>query len=138
VLTVKDITNFHDSANAWDDDAIELYLDMNHDKSVTFENNDDIQLIVKRFDGIATGKGTVDFSMIGITRAEVTGGYTIDVSVPWSALNGGLGSQLGKTIGFDVAVDDDLNGSARDAQLMLYSSDQAFANTSAYGSLTLN
>jgi hypothetical protein len=68
----------------------------------------------------------------------VTGGYTVDVSVPWSALNNGLGSQLGKTIGFDLAVDDDVNGGIRDAQLMWVGTDQAFTNTSFYDSLVLN
>ena len=126
-----------------DDDAIEIYLDMNHSKSATFEA-DDVQIIVPRlapagFSATPGGLGTVTWSkQCGVVRTEVTGGYTLDVSVPWAALNGSLGSQLGKTIGFDLAADDDANGGVRDSQLMLFGTDQAFNNTSFYGDLVLN
>ena len=89
------------------------------------------------FSATPGGLGTVTWASIVVVRTEVTGGYTLDVSVPWSALNG-LGSQLGKTIGFDLGVDDDSNAGARNAQLMLYGTNQAFNNTSFYGDLTLN
>jgi len=38
---------------------------------------------------------------------------------------------------FDLAVDDDVNGGPRDAQLMWIGTDQAFADTSFYDSITL-
>ena len=142
VVNVKDATPFRDSTNLWDDDAVEIYLDMNHAKSTTYQA-DDVQIIVPRlapggaFSATPGGLGTVTWANIGVVRTEVTGGYTLDVSVPWAALNG-LGSQLGKTIGFDLAVDDDANGGGRDSQLMLFGTDQAFNNTSFYGDLVLN
>jgi hypothetical protein len=142
VFNVKDTTPFRDSTNVWDDDAVEIYLDMNHSKSATFQA-DDVQIIVPRlapggaFSATPGGLGTVTWASIVVVRTEVTGGYTLDVSVPWAALNG-LGSQLGKTIGFDLAIDDDTNGNGRDGQLMLYGTNQAFTNTSFYGDLALN
>ena len=135
-FNVKDTTPFDDSVNNWEDDAVEIYLDMNHAKTATYQA-DDVQIIVPRAAGTLSGIGTVTFASISVVRAEVTGGYTLDVSIPWASLNN-AGSQLGKTIGFDIAVDDDLNGGTRDAQLMLLGTDQAYNNTSFFGDLILN
>ena len=135
-FNIKDATPFDDSANNWEDDAVEIYLDMNHAKSAAYQA-DDVQIIVPRAAGTLSGIGTVTFASITVVRAEVTGGYTLDVSVPWAALNNS-GSQLGKTIGIDIGVDDDLNGGTRDAQLMLVGTDQAYQNTSFFADLTLN
>ena len=136
VVNVKDATPFDDSVNNWEDDSIEIYLDMNHAKTTAYQA-DDFQIVVPRAAGALSGIGTFTAAAISVVRSEVAGGYVLDVSIPWSSLNG-LGSQLGKTIGFDLAINDDLNGGTRDAQLMLYGTDQAFTNTSVFGDLTLN
>ena len=63
-------------------------------------------------------------------------GYTLQIEIPWSALNNAP-SQVGKTIGFDIGVNDDSNGTGRDAQLMIYGTELNYQNTVAFGDLVL-
>jgi hypothetical protein len=56
--------------------------------------------------------------------------------VPWTALNNAA-YPSGKTIGFDVAVNDDSDGGDRNAQIMLYGGANNWNNTSQFGVLTI-
>jgi len=69
-------------------------------------------------------------------RTESAAGYELKVTLPWSALNG-AGSQLGKTIGFSIGLNDDNGGGTRDTQVMLFGSDQNFNNATGFGNLNL-
>jgi len=135
-FSILDNTPFNDSTNNWEDDAVEIYLDLKDDKSTSFQS-DDFQIVVPRSTDALSGEGSVNYASITVTRAEVAGGYTLDVSIPWAAL-GGSSSAIGKTIGLDVAVDDDTNGGTRDAQTMLFGSINDFTDTSGYGDVSLN
>jgi Carbohydrate family 9 binding domain-like len=74
--------------------------------------------------------------LIGVIRTESADGYELKVTLPWAALNG-AGSQLGKTIGFDVGLNDDTGGGTRETQVMLFGIPDNFNNTSQFGNLTL-
>lgn len=133
---ILDKTAQNDSANNWEDDSVEIYLDLNHAKATTYDA-DDFQINVPRDAGTIVGAGTnLTYAAITVSRTENANGYQLKVSVPWSALNG-AGSQLGKTIGFDVAINDDRDGATRETQVMLYGGDQNYLSTSLFGDLTL-
>jgi Carbohydrate family 9 binding domain-like len=133
---ILDKTAQNDSANNWEDDSVELYLDLNSAGAVTYDGND-FQLNIPRDAGTLVGIGpNLNFAAITVTRTENANGYQLKVSVPWNALNGAT-SQVGKTIGFDVAINDDRDGVARETQVMLYGFDQNYLNTSQFGDLTL-
>jgi hypothetical protein len=134
---ILDSTSFDDSANSWEDDSVEIYLDLNHAKTATYEA-DDFQINVSRHAGNnVVGIGTnLNTGAVTVTRTTDANGYTLIVSVPWSALNGATYPQ-GKTIGFDVGVNDDSDGGTRNAQMMLYGTDTNYLNTSQFGNLAI-
>jgi hypothetical protein len=136
-LELLDATSFDDSPENWKDDSIEIYLDLNHAKTATYEA-DDFQINVPRHAGNnVVGIGTnLNTGAVTVTRTTDASGYTLIVSVPWSALNGAAYPQ-GKTIGFDIGVNDDADGGERNGQLMLYGSDQNYLNTSQFGNLVI-
>jgi hypothetical protein len=75
--------------------------------------------------------------MIVVQRTSNATGYTLEIEIPWAALNGAP-SQVGKTIGFDIGVNDDANGGTREGQLMLYGTVNNHLNTAGFGDLTLS
>ena len=104
---------------------------------LTTYDGDDFQINIPRDAGTLVGIGpNINFNSITVTRTENANGYQMKVSVPWNALNGAA-SQVGKTIGFDVAINDDRDGGTRETQVMLFGSAQNYLNTSQFGDLTL-
>jgi hypothetical protein len=136
-IQMLDTTPFDDSANNWDDDSIEIYLDLNNGKTATYQN-DDFGIVVARHAGNnVTGIGTnLNVAAVTVTRTTDATGYTLLIGVPWSALNN-ASYPAGKTIGFDIAVNDDTDGGARNAQMMLFGTEQNYMNTSQFGTLNI-
>jgi hypothetical protein len=131
---VMDANLFSDSGNPWEDDAIEIYIDANNNKLTTYDGRDN--QIIKSYN-----KSTI-YAKLSVTGLQhgwfaISGGYSIEVSIPWSQL--GIASPVnGTTIGFDVAYDDDDNGSTRDRQSVWNGTVNNYANTSAFGTLVLS
>jgi hypothetical protein len=136
-IQMLDATPFDDSANNWEDDSIEIYLDLNNAKTTSYQN-DDFQINVARHAGNdVVGIGTnLNLAAVSVTRTTDATGYTLIVGVPWSALNN-ASYPAGKGIGFDIAVNDDTDGGARNAQMMLYGTSQNYLNTSQFGTLNI-
>lgn len=131
---VHDATVFDDSAENWKDDSVEVYLDLNHAKSTTYDA-DDFQINIPRT-GTPQAIGAVNVGAITVTRTDDNKDYELKVKIPWSALNN-AGSQLGKTIGFSIALNDDNNGDDRDTQVMLFGDGNNWMNASQLGDLQL-
>ncbi|MGC8711269.1 MAG: sugar-binding protein [Leptodesmis sp.] len=111
-VQVTDSDLYKDSANIWDDDAIEVFIDARHDRQSVF-NNDDRQLIVD-INGNLFEQGGRTTGILRSVQITATG-YTVEMAIPWSNL--GLIPTENLTIGFDIANDDDDNGGTRDSQL---------------------
>jgi hypothetical protein len=110
-IRTADTAPLNDSADAWDDDAFEVFIDARHDREDVY-NADDRRILV-RADGSLGGVGDLS----GITRAVATadGVRTLELRIRWSNL--GLAPTSGLTIGLDVAINDDDDGGARDGRL---------------------
>jgi hypothetical protein len=123
-----------DSPNAWEDDAIEIFLDANHNQSTTYDGLDN--QIVRTYNG---GSGFTKFSLSGLrfASAPVSGGYTLEVAIPWSQL-GITAPANGTTLGFDLAYDDDDDGGTRDAQAVWHGTGDNFQSTAAFGKLVVS
>ena len=133
---ILDKTAQNDSPDNWDDDAVEIYLDLNHAKATAYDG-DDFQIMIPRDAGTMIGIGpNINFGSIAVTRSENANGYQLKVSIPWSALNG-AGSQLNKTIGFDLGLNDDGDCAGPETQAMLYGFDQNYVNASELGDRAL-
>jgi|GEM_PF-530266 len=131
---VLDGNLFSDSPNNWEDDAIEVYIDANNNKLTTYDGVDN--QIIKNYN-----KSTVytKLAISGLQHAwaSASGGYTIELAIPWAAL-GISAPAAGRTIGFDIGYDDDDNGGTRESQAVWNGTVNNYQNTAAFGSLVLN
>jgi arabinoxylan arabinofuranohydrolase len=131
---VLDGNLFSDSSDPWADDAVEIYIDANNNKLTSYDNRDN--QIIKNYN-----KSTVftKFAISGLQHAwaTITGGYSVEVAIPWSQL-GITAPAHGTTLGFDIAHDDDDNGGVREHQAVWHGTINNYQNTSAFGSLVLN
>ncbi|MET0340625.1 MAG: sugar-binding protein [Polyangiales bacterium] len=105
----------NDSTTAWDDDSVELYIDAD-ESSAAWYTADDFQFVFGWNDrGVveAHGKSTRG---IGFANVKVDGGYRVEARIPWTTLNA-TPATLGRRVAFDVHVNDDDDGGARDGKL---------------------
>ncbi len=133
-VKVLDANLFSESANVWDDDAVEVYIDANFNRSATYDGRDN--QVIKGYN-----KSTV-FTKSAINGlqhawAPISGGYAVELAVPWNQL-GITAPASGTNLGFDVGYDDDDNGGARDGQAVWNGNINNFQSTSAFGRLTLS
>jgi hypothetical protein len=134
-VRVLDGNLFSDSPDAWEDDAVEIYIDANNNKLTTYDGRDN--QIIKNYN-----KSTV-FTKLAITGlqhawAAVTGGYSVELAIPWTQLGFSGAPAAGTKLGFDVGYDDDDNGGARDAQAVWNGNINNYQNTSAFGTIVLS
>src|SRR5258705_5144857 len=131
-VKVLDANLFNDSANLWDDDSVEIYIDANNNKGATYDSFD--RQFVKGYNDTALG-GIGSQTGVAHASAAIAGGYSVELAIPWSNL--GVTPTAGMTIGFDVGNNDDDNAGARDAQAVWWGNINDYNNTSAFGSLVL-
>jgi hypothetical protein len=130
---VQDAQLFSGAANAWDNDAVEVFFDANNNKLTTYDGRDN-QLIK----GYNNSTLFTKVSVTGIQHAwsAIPGGYSVELSIPWSQL--GLTPGAGLSIGFDIGYDNADNSSGRNAQYVWFGTINDYQNTSGFGTLTLN
>lgn len=129
---VLDATLNNDSPDGWNNDGIEVFIDANNNKLATYDGHDN-QLIKGWNNSSIFSKAAV--SGVQHAWAAISGGYTIELSIPWSQL--GVTPAAGLQIGFDLGNDDDDNGGDRDAQTVWQGTVNNYQNTSAFGTLVL-
>jgi hypothetical protein len=131
---VTDSALRNDSVSNWDDDAVEIYIDANHNKATTYDSFD--RQIVKGWnDSVLWEKNNYTTGILHAWLA-VSGGYNVEVAIPWSNL--GITAAADKTIGFDAANDDDDNNGARDSQKIWSGTANNWTDTSGFGDLYLS
>ena len=112
-------------ATIYNDDGIEIYIDMGNTKTTsygsnqfryTFRWNDPTvyELQHSATTGVKLGQTSQGITA-GCTTNCAAQGYTMEVAIPWSTL-GASAPAIGNLEGFDVAVNDDDNGT-RDAKI---------------------
>lgn len=130
---VNDQTLNNDSQNWYDDDAIEVYLDVNNDKPTAFAAND-FQYTFGWNDGTTVGANPSGRSSTGVTYKMVakTGGYIFEARIPWSTIQ--ATPSQNQLLGFDFMVNDDDNGGTRDKKISWTSAtDNAYQDPSLFG-----
>jgi len=131
---IVDANLYVDSPNLWDDDAVEVYIDANYNKSTSYDGYDN--QVIKGYNNSSV---LTKFAITGLQHSYnvIQGGYTVELAIPWSQL--GISSPAsGMNIGFDIGYDDDDNGGSREGQAMWNGTSDDWQNTSAFGRLTLN
>jgi hypothetical protein len=121
-------------ANFWNDDAVEIYIDANNNRSTTYDGQDNQFIAAYNQTGI--------FSKLAVSGLQhawsaISGGYAVEIAIPWSQI-GITAPAAGTSIGFDLGNDDDDNGSGRSNQAVWNGNVNDYQNTSAFGILTLS
>ncbi|HTF82113.1 MAG TPA: sugar-binding protein, partial [Cytophagales bacterium] len=133
LATVTDDTKQNDSPNAYEDDAVEFYFDINNDKATAYAAND-VQYTFGWNDGSIVGSLPSGRATTGITYSSVntTSGYIIEARIPWTTLQGIPTAD--QSIGIDFMVNDDDDGTGRDRKLSWNAAeDNAWQNPSLFG-----
>jgi hypothetical protein len=133
-----DGTPRNDSPEPWNDDAVEVFLDLNRGRTNYYEG-DDFQIIVPRDESAThSPQGGANTGSMPVERSSNAAGYKVKITIPWSTIGVGGDPPLGETIGFDLAVDDDSDGGDRNAQVVTFGTADNYFNTSSWGDITLN
>lgn len=135
---VKDESKKNDSQNSYEDDAVEFYIDVNNDKATSYGTND-FQYTFGWNDGTSVGVLPAGASTTNITYKVVntTNGYLVEGRIPWSTIKGT--PKADQLIGIDFMINDDDDGSGRDAKLSWTSTtDNAYKDPSLFGTGKLN
>ena len=133
LVEVTDDILIHDGTAAWEDDGVEIMIDMGNKKNGTYGATDyqfnfgyNSTVITEYYHGTTGG--------ITFAQGAKTGGYIMEISIPWATL--GTAPNDGDQVGFEVQVNDDDDGGTRDAKIGWNDgADQAFHNPSAFGTL---
>ncbi len=134
LIEVADGGSAADSADPWDDSAIELYLDVQDDRGAAYPlASDDFQFVARCQDAVPWESSARTAGVrFACTQAD---GYIAEIAVPWSLL--GKTPALGLSVGLDVAIDVDRDGGGRDAQWMWSGTTENWRSTAEFGEETL-
>jgi len=139
-IQVLDATITNSNAAAYDNDAIEMYFDMNHNGG-TYDSFDRQWIKVVNsatiWQKIGTGTGAVtNTSKVTSATQLISGGYTMEFAIPWSTL--GVTPSLTELYGFDIAVDDADGTTTRGNQVMWVGNGNNYQDLSNVGVLQLS
>jgi endo-1,4-beta-D-glucanase Y len=135
LVNVTDNTKVNNGGtDIYNDDAVEVFFDIGNDKSATYGAND-FQYTFRWNDNTIYEKNS---KTTGVTfgRVDNSTGYVMTMRFPWSTLTGV--PAVNQLVGFDVAVNDDDNGGARDRKISWTATeDEAWRNPSYMGTVIL-
>jgi hypothetical protein len=129
------------AGNPWDNDAIEYYIDGNHDSDETYDGDFDTQLIQDFLANStadtslwvkADGVPVTDFDAKWVSTSD---GYNVELRLGWS--NFGFYPGKGRSIGFSLGNNDSDIGIGRDYQSVWYGTGSNWSNTADLGDLQL-
>ncbi len=133
-FTITDAAKFFDSANPWDDDACEIYIDADNNGGTSYGTND--RQFVKAWNSTTIWEKNGKTTGVQHKWVSTGTGYTMEILIPWSNI-GITNPQPGRIVGFDVGNDDDDNGAARESQLLWAGDNDNWQYPRNFGDLVL-
>lgn len=131
LIKVNDTQLDKESANQWEQDSVEIFVDENNAKA-SYYQDDDGQYRVN-FDN-ETSFNPEDIADGFESATEVSGtNYTVEVKIPFKTVKPAGNMQ----IGFDVQINDGSNGSRQSIATWNDITGNAWQDTSVFGILTL-
>jgi endo-1,4-beta-xylanase len=131
--TVTDSLLSKASANPWEEDSIEVFLDQNNAKTTSYQS-DDAQYRVN-FDNEQSFGGAASAARIVSATRETSTGYIVEAAITFDAVQ----PVPGTLIGFDFQVNDDGAGDGVRTSVKTWSDTEgtAFQDPSRFGVLRL-
>lgn len=121
------------SANPWEQDSVEVFLDPNNGKTDVFEA-DDGQYRINFANEISVNPEKLADHLVSAVKRTATG-YLVEAAIAWP----GEPPKAGAEIGFDVQVNDDANDDGVRDSIAIWNdrSGLSYRSTSQYGLLQL-
>jgi endo-1,4-beta-xylanase len=122
------------SANPWEQDSIEVFVDQNNAKTTYYEA-DDGQYRVNYENDQSYGGAASAATFLTATRV-VDGGYVIEAAITFDAIQ----AYAGQLIGFDLQVNNDSTGTGVRSSVATWNdeSGRAYLDTSRFGVIRLH
>ena len=119
------------SANPWEQDSIEIFLDQNNGKTSAYEDNDG-QYRVNYENTTSFNPGSIAEGFESATSVSGTN-YTVEVKIPLNKATPANDVKLG----FDVQVNDGKDGARQSTATWSATNGNGYQDTSVFGVLTL-
>ncbi len=133
VEVLEDTLNNTNEEDAWRNDNVEFFFDMDNSKNDVDEGYDDndhqIRYVWGRENSSSTGQGAQ-------TTINDSTGYILEVAFAWNEL-GNIRLEAGMEIGFDMTVADNDDGTRKGAIGWNVTTDDAWQNPSLFGTVEL-
>jgi hypothetical protein len=118
VDVTDNVRNSNDNVNYWQNDGVEIYIDINNDKSAAY-GADDYQyaLVLNTVSatigttGMETKHSPASITGVVFAQANNASGYTMEFKFPWNTLKAGYTPVTGTYLGFDISINDNDGGS---------------------------
>ena len=128
---VNEKTHDVSSVFSWEQDALEFYVDELNDKASEYkQHHHSYRVNMENF--VSAGEG-VDVSVISSSACYIEGGYMLEVKIPFLSIK----PKADMTIGFEVHVNDAVEGSRIGIFGWNDHQDLAYMNPSVFGNLVL-
>jgi endo-1,4-beta-xylanase len=120
------------SADAYQKDSVEVFMDENRERTTTYQG-DDGQYRVNYLNARSFGSNGEEKRLLSAS-AVVPGGYIVEMAIPFRTIKG----EAGTMIGFDAQVNDaDASGKRVGISKWNDDTDESWRNTLNYGTLKL-
>jgi|GEM_PF-198640 len=135
---IKDSSLCDASANAWEQDSIEFFVDENNGRTSEYET-DDAQYRVNYNNVQSYGANCLEDEFVTVSRVvyeeDAVTGYLVEAAVPFSSIS----AKAGHIMGFDVQINDDSDADGvRDGMSNWNdATGVGYKNTEAFGLLKL-
>jgi endo-1,4-beta-xylanase len=120
------------SANAYEQDSVEVFLDENNGKT-SFYQEDDGQYRVNFNNETSFNPAAISTGFVSASKVAGTN-YTVEIKIPFKSVVPGNN----KKVGFDVQVNDAKDGARTSVAAWNDTTGTGYQDTSVYGVLTLN
>ena len=122
------------SANPWEQDSVELFVDQNNAQTTTYQS-DDGQYRVNYTNERSFGGSAASAKFTTATRV-IPGGYIVEAAIAMDAAT----LTAGRFVGFDVQVNNDGAGNGVRTSVATWNdtSGNAYLDTSMFGTLRLS
>jgi hypothetical protein len=132
--------NIFAHADPWNSDAIEYYIDGNHDRDGTYDGDFDTQMIQMMTNPFVDTVLWLKADGVQFTNWEskivaTSEGYNVEFRIGWDAF--GFIPGKGRSIGFSLGNDDNDAGTGRTGQSVWYGTGNNWSNTADLGDLQL-
>ncbi|SER25219.1 Endo-1,4-beta-xylanase, GH35 family [Gracilibacillus ureilyticus] len=131
LVQVSDDTLDKSSANSWEQDSVEVFVDENNGKTAYYEE-DDGQYRVNFDNETSFNPESIAENFESATKVS-DGGYTVEVKIPFRTIT----PENNAKIGFDVQINDGKDGARQSIATWNDLTGAGFQDTSVFGELTL-